>query len=56
MIRFLLVPKVRYCEHSKNDLPTHASVILEKWVEVEHALFLSDTVLERCKAPTKTEP
>ena len=29
-IRFLLVPKIRSCEHIKYDLPTHGSVILTK--------------------------
>ena len=46
-IRFLLVSKIRSCEHIENDLPTHGSVILKKWMETEHALFLSDTLLER---------
>ena len=29
-IRFLLVPKIRSCEHIKYDLSTHGSVILTK--------------------------
>ena len=54
-IRLLLVPKIGSCtcEHIENDLPTHGSVILKKRrIEIEHALFSSDTLLERCKAPT----
>ena len=46
-IRFLLVPKIGSCEHIENDLPIHGSVILKKRMEIEHALFLSDTLLER---------
>ena len=45
-IQFLLVPKVGSCEHSKNDLPTHGSVILKKRMGIEHALFSSNTLLE----------
>ena len=51
-IRFLLVPKIGSCEHIENDLLTHGSVILKKRMEIEHALFSSDTLLERWKAPT----
>ena len=51
-IRFLLVPKIGFCEHIKDDLPTHGSVILKKRMEIEHALFSSDTLLEKLKAPT----
>ena len=51
-IRFLLVTKIGSCEHIENDLPTHGSVILKKRMEIEHALFPSDTLLERWKAPT----
>ena len=47
MIRFFLVPKIGSCEHSKNDLPTHGSVILKKRMEIEHALLSSDTLFER---------
>ena len=46
-IRFLLVPKIGSCEHVENDLPTHGSVILKKRMEIEHALFSSDALLER---------
>ena len=46
-IRFLLVPKNGSCEHIKNDLPSNGSVILKKRMEIEHALFSSDTLLER---------
>ena len=47
-IRFLLVPKIGSCEHIENDLPTHGSVMLNKRMEIEHALFSSDTqILER---------
>ena len=46
-IRFLLVPKIRSCEHIQNDLPTHGSVSLKKGMEIEYALFSSDTLLER---------
>ena len=46
-IRFLLVPKIGSSEHIENDLPTHGSVILEKRMEIEHALFSSDTRIER---------
>ena len=47
-IRFLLVPKIGSCEHIENDLPTHGSVILKKKrMEIEHALFSSDSLLER---------
>ena len=46
-IRFLLVPKIGSCEHNKNDLPTNGSVSLKKRMEIEHALFSSDTLLER---------
>ena len=46
-IRFLLVPKNGSCEHIKNDLPSHGSVILKKRMEIEHALFSPDTLLER---------
>ena len=46
-IRFLLVPKIGSCEHIENDLPTHGSVILNKRMEIGHALFSSDTLLER---------
>ena len=35
------------CEHSKNDSPTHRSVSLKKWMEIEGALFSSDALLER---------
>ena len=38
-IQFLLVPKIGSCEHVENDLPTHA-------------IFSSDTLLERRKAST----
>ena len=51
-IRFLLIPKIESCEHIENDLPTHGSVILKKRMEIEHALFSSDTLLEIWKAPT----
>ena len=46
-IRFLLVPKNGSCEHINNDLPSNGSVILKKRMEIEHALFSSDTLLER---------
>ena len=46
-IRFLLVPKIGSCEHNENNFPTHGSVILKKWVQMEHALFSTDTLLER---------
>ena len=46
-IRFLLVPKNGSCENIKNDLPSNGSVILKKRMEIEHALFSSDTLLER---------
>ena len=46
-IRFLLVPKIGSCEHIESDLPTHGSVISKKQMEIEHALFSSDTLLER---------
>ena len=52
-IQFLLVPKIGSCEHSRNDLRTHESVILKKNPD---ALFSSDTLHESWKAPTKTEP
>ena len=45
-IPFLLVPKIRSCEHTENDLPTHGSVILKKRMEIEHALFSSDVLLQ----------
>ena len=51
-IWFLLVPKIGSCEHIENDLLTHESLILKKRMEIEHALFSSDTLLERWKAPT----
>ena len=35
------------CEHIENDLPTHESVSLKKRMEIEHALFSSDILLER---------
>ena len=44
-IRFLLVPKNGSCEHIKNDLPSNGSVILKKRMEIEYALFSSDTLL-----------
>ena len=40
------------CEHIENDLPTNGSVILKKRMEIEHALFSSDILLERWKEPT----
>ena len=46
-IRFLLVQKIGSCEHSKNDPPAHRSVIFKKRIEMEHALFSSDTLLGR---------
>ena len=46
-IRLLLVPKNGSCEHIKNDLPSNGSLILKKRMEIEHALFSSDTLLER---------
>ena len=46
-IRFLLVPKNESCEHMKDDLPSNGSLILQKRMEIEHALFSSDTLLER---------
>ena len=51
-IRFLLVPNNGSCEHNKNDLPSNGSVSLKKRMEIEHALFSSDTLLERWKALT----
>ena len=45
-IRFFS-PKIESCEHIENDLPTHESVSLKKRMEIEHALFSSDTLLER---------
>ena len=48
----LLVPKIGSCEHNENDLPTHGSVVLKIKMEIEHALFSSDTLLERWKTPT----
>ena len=47
MIRSLLVPKIGSCEHSKNDLLTHGSVILKERTGTEHALFSLDTLLAR---------
>ena len=41
-----LVPKNGSCEHIKNDLPSNGSLILKKRMEIEHALFSSDTLLE----------
>ena len=35
----MLVPKIGSCEHCKNDLPTHESVSLKKWMGIEHALL-----------------
>ena len=46
-IRFLLVSRIEWCEHIENDRPTHGSVSLKKRMEIEHALFSSDTLLER---------
>ena len=46
-IRFLLVPKIEWCEHIENELPTHGSVIWKKRMEIQHALISSDTLLER---------
>ena len=46
-IRFLLVPKNGSCERIKNDLPSNGSVILKTRMEIEHALFSPDTLLER---------
>ena len=46
-IRFLLVPKNGSCEHIKNYLASNGSVSLKKRMEMEHALFSSDTLLER---------
>ena len=46
-IRFLLVPKNGSCEHIDNDLASNGSVILKKRMEIEDALFSSDTLLER---------
>ena len=44
----LLVPKIGLCEHIENDLPIDVSVILKKKrMEIENALFLFDTLLER---------
>ena len=39
----------------ENDLDAHESVILEKRMEIEYAIFSSDTNLGRWKVPTKTE-
>ena len=41
------IPKIGSCGHSKNDALTHGSAILRKRMEIEHALFSSDTLLER---------
>ena len=42
----LLVPKIGTSEHIENDFPTNGSVILKKKrMEIEHALFSSDTLL-----------
>ena len=46
-IRFLLVPKIGSCEQTENDLSTHGSVMFKKRMEIEHALFSSETLLER---------
>ena len=46
-IRFLFGPKIGLSEHIENDLLTHGSVILKKRMGIEHALFSSDTLLER---------
>ena len=46
MIRCLLVPKIGSCEHSKNDLLTHGSVILKERTGTEHALFHSTLFLQ----------
>ena len=46
-IRFLLIPKNGSCEHIRNDLSSNGSVVLKKRVEIEHALFSSDTHRER---------
>ena len=35
------------CDHSKNDLLTHGSVILKERTGTEHALFSFDTLLAR---------
>ena len=52
-IQFLLVPKNWLCEHIKNDLPSNGSVIYKKKrMEIEHALFSSDTLLETWKVQT----
>ena len=45
-IRFLFVPKIGSCEHIENDLPIHGSIIFKK-TDVNSALFLSDTLVER---------
>ena len=42
-IQFLLLPK----SDRLNTLKTHESVILEKRIEIEHALLSSDTLRER---------
>ena len=47
-----MVSKDGSCEHIKNDLPSNGSVILKKRMEIEHALFSSDILFERWKAPT----
>ena len=54
-IQFLLVPKIGSFEHSKNGLLTQGSLILKKRMEIEHALFSSDTILETWKALIERE-
>ena len=51
-IRFLMVPKIRSCEHIENDISTHGSVSLKKRMQIEHALFSSNTLLERYRRYT----
>ena len=43
-IRFFLVLKTGSCEHIKNDLPSHGSLILKEQMEIEHTLFSSETL------------
>ena len=46
-IQFLLVLNNGSCEHTKNDLPSNGSLILKKRMEIQHALFSFDILLER---------
>ena len=41
------VHKIGSYEHIENGLPTHEAVSLKQRMEIEHALFSSDTLIER---------